>query len=201
MGPEIARYLASQLWRGEEYFLQIDAHSVWADAWDEQMKAMEQAAPATWPGKAVITNYPPGAVMGDKTRGFQRAAGSRMCGSMFAAKTGGEGGIVRMSASMRWESLPPSAPLFAPFVAAGFFFCRSEFLKDVPFDPFLPWIFMGEEILLSARLFTSGWDIFSPTHDVIGHQYTVDGVPRFWVRTSAAQANTTTDPKTSSRTA
>lgn len=33
-------------------------------------------------------------------------------------------------------------PVYAPFVAAGFFFTRGEFLNEVPFDPLLPWIFM-----------------------------------------------------------
>ena len=50
----------------------------------------------------------------------------------------------------------------------------------MPFDPFLPWVFMGEEILFGARLWTHGWDLFSPTTNVIGHQYTVPSVPRFW---------------------
>jgi [Skp1-protein]-hydroxyproline N-acetylglucosaminyltransferase len=41
-------------------------------------------------------------------------------------------------------------------MAAGFFFVSGQFLIDVPFDPYLPWIFMGEEILLSSRAYTSG---------------------------------------------
>lgn len=41
--------------------------------------------------------------------------------------------------------------MIAPFVAAGFYFIEGKFLHEVPFDPFLPWIFMGEEILLSSR--------------------------------------------------
>ena len=45
----------------------------------------------------------------------------------------------------------PPTPRFAPYIAAGFFFTGGSFLHDVPFDPFVPWIFMGEEIMLSAR--------------------------------------------------
>jgi hypothetical protein len=43
--------------------------------------------------------------------------------------------------------------------------------SQVPFDPFLPWIFMGEEISMSARLWTAGYDIFSPTVNVLNHYY------------------------------
>jgi hypothetical protein len=71
-------------------------------------------------------------------------------------------------------------PRFAPFVAAGYFVAHSDFLKEVPFDPFLPWIFMGEEIILSARFWTHGYDIFSPTHSVIGHKYIRRHKPKFW---------------------
>ena len=40
----------------------------------------------------------------------------------------------------------PKVPAYAPFVAAGFFFGSAQLLYDVPFDPLLPWIFMGEEV-------------------------------------------------------
>ncbi len=30
-------------------------------------------------------------------------------------------------------------------------------LQEVPFDPELPYLFMGEELLYSARLWTHGW--------------------------------------------
>jgi len=57
---------------------------------------------------------------------------------------------------------------------------HSEFLKEVPFDPFLPWVFMGEEISMSARLWTAGYDIFSPSQSVMGHIYVRRHKPKFW---------------------
>jgi hypothetical protein len=53
-------------------------------------------------------------------------------------------------------------------------------LREGPFDPLLPYIFMGEEILLSARLWTSGYDIFSPTQSLLGHHYVRNHKPKFW---------------------
>jgi Glycosyltransferase (GlcNAc) len=53
-------------------------------------------------------------------------------------------------------------------------------LKEVPFDPFLPWIFMGEEIIMSTRLWTAGYDIFSPAQSVVGHIYVRRHKPKFW---------------------
>ena len=57
---------------------------------------------------------------------------------------------------------------------------HSDFLRDIPFDPFLPWIFMGEEIIMSSRLWTAGYDIFSPSQAVLGHMYVRRHKPKFW---------------------
>jgi Glycosyltransferase (GlcNAc) len=57
---------------------------------------------------------------------------------------------------------------------------HSNFLRDVPFDPFLPWIFMGEEIIMSSRLWTAGYDIYSPPQAVLGHMYVRRHKPKFW---------------------
>lgn len=45
---------------------------------------------------------------------------------------------------------------------------------------FLPWIFMGEEISMSARLWTAGYDIFTPTINVLDHYYVRRHYPKFW---------------------
>lgn len=79
-----------------------------------------------------------------------------------------------------YDKLQLKTPRFAPFIAAGYFVAHSDFLREVPFDPFLPWIFMGEEISLSARLWTHGYDIFSPTKSVTSHIYGRRKKPKFW---------------------
>ena len=41
---------------------------------------------------------------------------------------------------------------------------------------------MGEEIALSSRAWTSGWDIYAPRENLIAHQYRPGkmGLPKFW---------------------
>jgi hypothetical protein len=39
---------------------------------------------------------------------------------------------------------------------------------------------MGEEIIMSSRLWTSGYDIFSPTIPVLSHIYVRRHTPKFW---------------------
>lgn len=38
---------------------------------------------------------------------------------------------------------------------------------EMPIDPHLPYLFDGDEILFSVRLFTHGWDIYTPTKNVV----------------------------------
>lgn len=45
-----------------------------------------------------------------------------------------------------------------------------------------PRLFMGEEIALSMRAWTHGWDIYAPRKNLISHQYRPGrmGLPKFW---------------------
>lgn len=171
LGPYMARYLGAKFYRGEEYYLQIDSHSEFVKNWDTKLINMIKASPAK---KPVISTYPP-----DSTHNWRDTPGFRMCDSEFASARI-EWQIIRLGSSGPHESGTPSEPKYAPFVAAGFFFTYGDVLSDVPFDPLLPWIFMGEEISMSSRMWTSGYDIFSPSTNVLNHYYVRRHYPKFW---------------------
>ena len=58
LGPAFARYLASKLWLGEQFYVQIDAH-MWArEAWDDELRREMMATPS-YP-RSVMSAYPPG---------------------------------------------------------------------------------------------------------------------------------------------
>ena len=66
---------------------------------------------------------------------------------------------------------------------AGLSFHRVHAEINVPVDPFLDFVFDGEEGSRSVRFFTSGYDVYAPdkvlvTHDYKGHQST--GVVHSW---------------------
>jgi hypothetical protein len=75
---------------------------------------------------------------------------------------------------------PNELPSSNAYIAAGMFFAESRFLKDIPFDPELDFLFIGEELLLSARFYTHGWDIYTPSRNTIYHMYTREKDPKFW---------------------
>jgi Glycosyltransferase (GlcNAc) len=181
MGPAMARYYASKLWGGETYFVQTDSHLMFAHEWDEKYRLEIQAA-MSYP-KAVLSSYPPGfpaAADHDPDHAVvPETPGARLC--VCSTVLEDPNPIVRINTGQGYRGNEPR-PTQIPFIAAGFFFTRAEFLVDVPFDPYMPFLFMGEEIALSMRAWTHGWDIYAPRTNLIAHQYRPGrmGLPKFW---------------------
>lgn len=176
LGPAMARYHASKLWGGEAYFVQTDSHLQFAVEWDEKYRD-ELKATRNFP-KSVLSSYPPGFQPG-AGRTVDESNGARLC--YCETRVEDPNPIVRINTGQSYRGDEPR-PTQIPFIAAGFFFTTAEFLVDVPFDPFMPWCFMGEEIALSSRAWTHGWDIYAPRKNLIAHQYRPGrmGLPKFW---------------------
>jgi len=176
LGPAMARYYASKLWGGETYFIQTDSHLQFAVEWDDKYRK-EMKACKSFP-KVVLSSYPPGFNPGNKNT-VRESNGARLCHC--ETNKLDPNPIIRINTGSSYNGIEES-PTQIPFIAAGFFFTRAEFLVDVPFDPFIPWCFMGEEIALSLRAWTHGWDIYAPRKNLIAHQYRPGrmGLPKFW---------------------
>ena len=178
LGPAMARYYASKLWAGETYFMQTDSHLRFAEHWDDLYRQELQATKA-YP-KSILSSYPPGfqAIHGDSNV-VDATPGSRLCLCMTLAQDPNP--MVRINSGSSYAGHEPR-PTQIPFMAAGFFFARAEFLRDIPFDPYMLWLFMGEEIALSARSWTHGWAMYAPRKNWIVHQYRPGrmGLPKFW---------------------
>ena len=174
LGPYAARFFASKLWSGESWYMQIDAHTLFLQDWDQISLDMLHHAPSE---KPILSHYPPGHKMNLTAQAFK--PGGRLCGPTFATNPK-ENQMIRLEGLGRYDRTKIDIPRFAPFAAAGYFVAHADFLKDVPFDPLLPWIFMGEEIIMSTRLWTAGYDIFSPSQAVVSHVYVRQHKPKFW---------------------
>ncbi|CAM9563859.1 unnamed protein product [Chrysoparadoxa australica] len=173
LGPAIARYIASKLWMGEQYFMQVDAHSLFEMGWDDTLIRDMENTPS-FP-KSVLSHYPPDT----KAANAKNMAGLKLCSAAFSADPL-EVGMVRLGGAMPQGKTPPEIPCPAPFTGAGFIFAHASFLEVMPFDPYLPWVFMGEEILLTLRFWTWGYRIYAPTHNVVRHFYIRKHTPKFW---------------------
>ena len=79
LGPYAARYFASKLWFGEQWYMQIDAHMTFAKDWDANSVDMLQRAPSQ---KPVITHYPPPHTV--SLDGLSSKPAPRICDPLFA---------------------------------------------------------------------------------------------------------------------
>lgn len=176
LGPAAARYYASKLWAGETFFMQCDSHLMFADHWDDKYRA-EIRATTNYP-KSILSSYPPGfdAVQNGVVT---ESKGARLCVCM--TMDADPNPIIRINTGVGYHG-SETKPTEIPFIAAGFFFAHANFLVDVPFDPFMPWLFMGEEIALSMRAWTHGWNVYAPRKNLIAHQYRPGrmGLPKYW---------------------
>jgi len=116
-------------------------------------------------GPSLTQAYPPQAVLTTYLTDIQHSIGPSgqslrkttpiMCNSAFE-KTH-QGSYMRHNSQP--EVIPPitTMPTLSPYFAAGFVFSAGQFVRDVPYDPYLAMVFMGEEISVGVRGFTHGY--------------------------------------------
>lgn len=179
-GPTYARYLCSTLYRGETYFCQVDSHTRFVEGWDAKAVAMLKACGVD---KPVLTHYPHDVDQVDT--GIAQVPS--LCASSF-----GDNGLPTLEAVTLDAA---DAPRPVPFTSGGFVFGPGTMLTEVPYDPDLPQLFQGEEILYSARLWTSGYDFFTPVENLVFHHYYRKDAPKFWQDVDYAAEQTKTERK------
>lgn len=174
-GPCYARYLASCLYRGEEFFFQIDSHTKFNKGWDTDLIAMINELPP----KSVISNYP---VSWDDDRNNPN--------------------VPKFPTVRKYARYYTFNPVFSDMKtkhekhlgsSGCMLFMRGEALIAVPFDSELDWVFDGEEFLYSARLFSHGYDFYRPTKNVVYHFFGREDHPKFWndMRRERSRSNPT----------
>ena len=172
-GPTFARYYCSLLYNQEDFFFQIDSHSLFTKYWDERLITMIDDLQFKYNiPKPVISHY---------CDIYQNYSSEPLNGTVTTMTSMGleENHMIFFLGA---EYLPTlSHPRVGAFISGQMFFCSGEFLKELPFDPFLPDLFFGEEILLTLRFYTHGYDIFTPNQNIIYHSYTREKEPKYWV--------------------
>lgn len=166
-GPTYARYLCANMYQQEDYFLQIDSHTRFVKGWDSKLIAMLAKCPSQ---KAVLTHYPHAY---DVDSSEIKELVPVMCKSKW-----NEDGLPTFEAVL--QPIHKAGLRQVPFCAGGLLFGRGSMITEVPMDPTLDFLFAGEEILLSARLYTHGFDCFTPDENVMMHHYERHEGPRFW---------------------
>ena len=141
---------------------QIDSHMRFEPDWDENLLAMLGRCASDRP---LLSTYPPGYRPPDQLE-RDYLFGMR-------AKEFDRWGTLLMIAKPMKTSEAPKQPIVGAFSSACMLFGSSEIIRDVPYDPHL--YFFGEEISLTVRLWTNGWDIFHPNSLAIYHNWKREG--------------------------
>lgn len=166
-GSCYARYLCQQMIDDEEYVYQIDSHMRFVKHWDT--KLIEELLSLNDP-KAIISFYP------------ADCNGEMMFYPLDdkAFDNPTTGGIMYVT-GFREESLPfvstccelvdtdEKSHLRSVLISAGNFFAFSGAHKEALHDPEM--YFYGDELCMSIKLFTHGWNVYNSKQAYIYHQY------------------------------
>lgn len=172
-GPTYARYICSTLHKDESFFFQIDSHNKFVQNWDDLCVQMFlDLSNRIGHSKIILSHYPA------DIRDYKVHSDKNEKVPTIESANYNEKGILKLNAAV-FRSVN-DIPQKTYFIAAGFLFTTKEWLKEVPFDPSLDYLFVGEEILLTLRSFTSGWDVFTPNRNIIYHYYYRKNCPKIW---------------------
>ncbi|MBB3324720.1 GlcNAc-transferase family protein [Atlantibacter sp. RC6] len=152
-----ARHCSETFYANERYFMQIDSHCRFNTGWDTSMATLLESLRSQSP-KPVLSGYPPAYEPGNEQKKAQKV--NRLIFREFNAHN-----IVMLKA-MPFEG---DSPVRGCYLAGGFIFADGAFVKEVPNDPQI--FFAGEEIAMSARAFTHGYDVYYPHILLIWHYY------------------------------
>lgn len=154
-GPCWARFAITQLWDGEEYYLQIDSHTRFVDSWDTKcISGLIQAQEIASNPLVCLTNY---------VSTFNISTGdieiNPLRGPMYVESIDQTDGFDRYNS--KYSSLMLK-PLESKGWSGCFAFGSAQMLIDAPYDPYTPFLFFGEEMDMFARLYTRGWVMYVP---------------------------------------
>lgn len=170
-GPVIARAaIEKRLYSGEKYIMMIDSHMRFQTSWDEKLLETLHNCPCS---KPILTMFP-----SSYRRGVQKETWEDneppSCShvhTMFKE--------LPVVGGRNFVSLP-SRPTKQLFWTPCFSFTFAAAHKEVPYDPHARNLFSGEQISMTARLWTSGWNFYSPMTMICKHMYNRDYRPTFW---------------------
>lgn len=176
-GPMYARSLIeTKLFRkvpvSVDYYMTIDSHMVFTDNWDIKCISMLHQCDSA---KPVLTCYPPEYDLRKNiTEQFQKAKPSFLTFKRFHPQ------LKLPEQQKKQYTNIPVKPLKSLFYASGFAFTLASVVEQVPYDPNCPYLFIGEEINMAARLFTNGYDLYNPNTVLLLHVSDRNYRPTFW---------------------
>jgi len=172
--------LIQQEWRGEEYFLQIDAHTRFLKGWDEMVIKQLAMCPSA---KPCLTQYPSDykiakAKKSKNSQKDEKWESHMLRGPILIENIDEKDGFTRIQSD--YTTAKYTKPIPGRGWGACFSFSKATFILDAGYDPYTPFLFFGEELDITVRAWTRGWDFFSPYTSFMFTSFERDHRPTFW---------------------
>jgi hypothetical protein len=162
-----ARNRIQQLYDGETYTLHLDSHHRFVPGWDQQLVDTLQSLQAD---KPLLTSYLPAFNPDTNARAALKPV------TLGIYSFGNREGVLTYRSYIAQGQV--DQPIPARFYSGHFCFGPGSFAVEVQHDP--DFYFLGEELSLSVRAFTHGYDLFHPHKPVAWHEYTRQHRPKHW---------------------
>lgn len=168
IGLQLSRYIANELYSGEDYYLQIDSHMRFVQDWDLiAIKSLNKFKDLGI-DKPLLTGYPGNYWYSDagEARDKRNAQFTRISFQEFPDQ------FRDTLIPSQLASLLPKHCGFTASVSGGAIFTLGEFAAIKPNKKIAFW---GEEILIAARAFTHGFTLLAIDDQFLWHLYYGDG--------------------------
>jgi len=178
-GAGYARSKAMELYDGQEYFLQVDSHTRFVPGWDLLCIDQLSRAKNISGHSRVMLSYFPAPFEPEKNGGMFLIKNNPKIKAYPTRQK------VSLNKRKQWtaerfefENRLKENPELSETVLGGFMFSDGSIVNEVPYDPEIS--FFGEEICFAMRSWTRGWDIYSPSKNIVYHFYSRGGYSKIW---------------------
>ena len=147
-----------------EYTMQLDSHMRFAPNWDKDLIKMIKESGSK---KPIISHYCPAfSKSDDPSLNYLNKTGVL---KMYCLRFN-DTGTVSFRAKHQSKEENTGKPAPSILVSGHFYFTLGKHIREYKYDPNL--YFAGDEVSLATRSWTRGWDIFTPSKNVVWHNYT-----------------------------
>ena len=178
-GAGYARSIAMKAYNNQDYYLQIDSHTLFEKDWDTISIDEHNKAKSIAQNDKIILSYfpPPFHIEPDKSIFFikndkRKPAYPTKQKPLFTRRN--HWTAQRVEFSDRSRRYPEESST----ILAGFVFTTGNIVKEIPYDPEIS--FFGEELCFAVRAWTRGWDIYSPSKVILYHFYLRADYNKVW---------------------
>ncbi len=178
-GAGFARAKAMELYSGQEYFLQIDSHTRFVPGWDAISIDQLNRAKNISGHSRVLLSYFPAPYEPERNGGMFLVKNNPKIKSYPTRQR------ILLNKRKQWtaerfefDSKLKENPELSETVLGGFIFSDALIVNEVPYDSEIS--FFGEEVCFAMRSWTRGWDIYSPSKNIVYHFYSRGGYSKIW---------------------